>query len=179
MPKRPAPTADHGTRLGHWTASYRRCRNPDRHDPEDHHEDDGLPRFGAVSAAILNSGQFRSAQRTCGRLNARQTGPRRLVSACPCDAKKRKDPRCSTRGAPRVPHAARWRGGVVARGACAAARDAGRRIRQCWIIRCAPCRRVPQGPQRNRFCRGPECEGRVPLAGREIRSAAGAHGRSG
>jgi hypothetical protein len=32
---------------------------------------------------------------------------------------------------------------VAARGARAAGDDAGDRIRQCRIIRCAPCRRVP------------------------------------
>ena len=40
----------------------------------------------------------------------------------------------------RVHHAARRRGGcVAARGARAAAGDAGCRIRQCRIVRCAPC----------------------------------------
>src|SRR5262249_5712111 len=38
---------------------------------------------------------------------------------------------------------------------------------------------VPQGPQRNRRHGGPERDGRVPLAGRPIRSHAVAHGRPG
>ena len=43
----------------------------------------------------------------------------------------------------------------------------------------ALCGRVPQRPQRNRLCRRPERDGRVPLAGGPIRSPAGADGRSG
>ena len=39
--------------------------------------------------------------------------------------------------------------------------------------------RVPRRPQRKRFRRGPQRGGRVPLAGRKIRSAAGAACRSG
>ena len=41
---------------------------------------------------------------------------------------------------------------MAVRGASAAASDAARRIRQCRIIRCAPCGRVPQRPQRSRLC---------------------------
>jgi len=37
--------------------------------------------------------------------------------------------------------------GVAGGGARATSGDAGRRIRQCRIIRYAPCRRVPQGHQ--------------------------------
>ena len=39
--------------------------------------------------------------------------------------------------------------------------------------------RVPQRPQRNRLRRRPERDGRVPLAGRPVRSPTGADGRSG
>jgi hypothetical protein len=58
--------------------------------------------------------------------------------------------------------------GVAARGARAAAGDAGNRVpRQrvgCSIRR--PRSRFPSGPERNRLCRGPECGDRVPLGGR-------------
>jgi AmmeMemoRadiSam system protein B len=45
---------------------------------------------------------------------------------------------------------------MAARGARAAAGGASRRIHQCRVTRCAPCRRVPQGPQRSRLRREPE-----------------------
>src|SRR5262252_7658321 len=65
---------------------------------------------------------------------------------------------------------------MAARGARTAAGDAGGRLRQCRIVRCGPCCRVPQGPQRNWLRRGPERDGGVPLAGGPIRSSAVAHG---
>ena len=74
-------------------------------------------------------------------------------------------------------------GGAAARGRSRrgrSSRDAGRRLRQRLgrpRFR-APCCCVPQGPQRGRLHRGPERDGRVPLAGRPIRSLAVAHGRS-
>jgi putative tryptophan/tyrosine transport system substrate-binding protein len=52
--------------------------------------------------------------------------------------------------------ARRHRCRVAAAGARAAGRDASRRIRQCRIIRRAPCRRVPKGPQRSGLRRGPD-----------------------
>src|SRR5205807_1114578 len=65
---------------------------------------------------------------------------------------------------------------MAARGACAAADDAGGRICQCRIVRCTPCCSVPQGPQRSRLLRGPERMGGVPLARGPVRSPSGAHG---
>ena len=70
---------------------------------------------------------------------------------------------------------------MAARGARAAAGDAGGRVYPRRVGRClrALCGRVPQRPQRNRLRRRPERDGRVPLAGGPIRSPAGADGRSG
>ena len=63
----------------------------------------------------------------------------------------------------------------------AAAGAAGGRIRQRPVARglARARRRVPQGPRRSRLCRGAQTDGRVPLAGWPLRSAAVAHGRSG
>ena len=41
------------------------------------------------------------------------------------------------------------------------------------------CGRIPPGPQRNRLCRGPERDDRIPLGRGSIRSTAGAGGRTG
>ncbi len=70
---------------------------------------------------------------------------------------------------------------MAARRARAAAGAAGGRVYQTAgrpMLR-AFCGRVPQRPQRNRLCRRPERDGRVPLAGGPIRSPAGTDGRSG
>src|SRR5215472_6793725 len=74
---------------------------------------------------------------------------------------------------------ARRRGGLAACGTRAATSDADRRPCQPPIARglVAPWRCVPQSPQRSRLHRGPERDGRVPLAGGPIQSLARAHGR--
>ena len=70
---------------------------------------------------------------------------------------------------------------MAARGARAAAGDAGDRVPRSGVARRvrAPGGRVPSGPERNRLCRGPERGDRISLGGRPIRSTAGAGGRSG
>jgi hypothetical protein len=74
----------------------------------------------------------------------------------------------------------RWLG-MTARRAGAAGRDAGDRVRQWQFGRClsGPFARVPQRPERSRLCRGSERDGRVPLAGRPIRSPPDTDSRSG
>ena len=76
----------------------------------------------------------------------------------------------------------RRRGGsVAARGAGAAAGDAGDRVPQQQSPDDVRSRlgRVPPGPERSRLCRGPERGDRIPLGGGPIRSTAGTGGRSG
>ena len=63
----------------------------------------------------------------------------------------------------------------AARGAGAAVSAAGDQVRARRLGRCLRerCGGVPQGAWRNRLHRGPERDGRVPLAGGPIRSPAG------
>jgi len=80
-------------------------------------------------------------------------------------------------------HYRSWRHGCRMAACCAgaAAGAAGGRFCPGRVGRyqCALCGRVSQGPQRNRLHRGPERDGRVPLAGGPLRSLAGTDGRSG
>ena len=89
-----------------------------------------------------------------------------------------------TATAARVHHAARRRGGgVAARGARAAAGDAGdrvpRRLDSPTIGAQARLRAFRQGLSEARLRRGPERRDRIPLGGRSSRSTAGAGGRTG
>ena len=84
--------------------------------------------------------------------------------------------------AARIHHPPRRRGGGVAAGGEGAAAGAAGGRRSSTAGRPmpgAPCGRVPQRPWRNRLRRGPERDGRVPLAGGPIRTPAGADGRPG
>src|SRR5262249_22837359 len=81
----------------------------------------------------------------------------------------------------RLHHASRRRDdGVAARGARAAAGDAGDRVSQHQGSRRGRTRlgRVSPGPDRDRLCRGSERYNRIPLGGRSQRSSAGIGGRS-
>src|SRR5712692_7332909 len=81
-----------------------------------------------------------------------------------------------------VHHAARRRGGrLAARGARAAAGDAGdrRAARQLGGERHLPGGCLPAGPQRSWLRRRPERRHRISLGTKSIRSDAGASGRSG
>ena len=81
-----------------------------------------------------------------------------------------------------VSAARRRGGGVAARGARAAAGDAGDRVlstpRRLTAYR-GPSARISPGPEGHRLRRGRERGDRIPLGGESIRSAAGAGGRTG
>ena len=72
--------------------------------------------------------------------------------------------------ATRLPDACRWRSRRVAVCGARAADVAGDRVFEQYIVR--PVRalrgRIPPGPERNRLCRRPERNDRVPLGGGSI-----------
>jgi ABC-type uncharacterized transport system substrate-binding protein len=70
-------------------------------------------------------------------------------------------------------------GGVAARGARAAAGDAGYRVSRRCISNFGPFSRTSAGPEGGRLCRGRERFDRVPLGRRRIRQIARAGGRIG
>ena len=74
-------------------------------------------------------------------------------------------------------HTGRRGSGVAARGARAAANDAGDRVLRLGFAGMKMYRRVPSGSRRSGLCRRPEPLDRIPLGGRSVLSLANTGGR--